>query len=425
MSNTLKFGNGEWYGKEGAILAYNDENNNYKPLLFDFDRASSATRVNKDGLIETVSSNQPRVDYKDDSKGALLLEPSRSNLLTYSEDFSDASWTKFQTSISVNETISPDGTLNADKLISSNVDTNHPISSVLINGSSNNYSASCYFKKGEYNYGFIRLITDSAANRYGVLINLTNGVVENEYTTGSPSNTSYKVDKLKNGWYRLSLTSLNTSGTVQLSISASNVSNPYVAGNIPYFLGDGTSGIYIWGAQVEEGSYATSYIPTQGSASTRAQDGCSQTPPSGIIGQTEGTLFADIYLNLASSNIGFYTLQVYDSSFSPTYGKAVYLELYQGKVYGYVRNSTVQCEILSGIYADGQRLKMALAYKSNDFALYVNGVQIGIDTSGSLPSVLNAVSLHYSAGSQQASPLSQAQIYNTRLSNKELQALTS
>ena len=425
MSNTLKFGNGEWYGKEGAILAYNDENNNYKPLLFNFDRASSATRVNKDGLIETVSSNQPRVDYKDNSKGALLLEPSRSNLLTYSEDFSDASWTKFQTSISVNETISPDGTLNADKLISSNVDTNHPISFVLINGSSNNYSASCYFKKGEYNYGFIRLITDSAANRYGVLINLTNGVVENEYTTGSPSNTSYKVDKLKNGWYRLSLTSLNTSGTVQLSISASNVSNPYVAGNIPYFLGDGTSGIYIWGAQLEEGSYATSYIPTQGSASTRAQDSCGQTPPSGIIGQTEGTLFADIYLNLASSNIGFYTLQVYDSSFSPTYGKAVYLELYQGKVYGYVRNSTVQCEILSGIYADGQRLKMALAYKSNDFALYVNGVQIGIDTSGSLPSVLNAVSLHYSAGSQQASPLSQAQIYNTRLSNKELQALTS
>ena len=86
MSNTLKFGNGEWYGKEGIILAYNDENNNYKPLLFDFDRASSATRVNKDGLIETVGTEQPRVDYKDDSKGALLLEPSRTNLTAYSEN---------------------------------------------------------------------------------------------------------------------------------------------------------------------------------------------------------------------------------------------------------------------------------------------------------------------------------------------------
>ena len=51
MANTLKFGNGEWYGKKDTILAYNDENSNYKPLPFDFSRASSATRVNKDGLI--------------------------------------------------------------------------------------------------------------------------------------------------------------------------------------------------------------------------------------------------------------------------------------------------------------------------------------------------------------------------------------
>ena len=79
--NTLKFGNGEWYGKKDTILAYNDENSNFKPLPFSFDRASSATRVNKDGLIETVGSGEPRIDYKDDSKGALLLEPSRSNLI--------------------------------------------------------------------------------------------------------------------------------------------------------------------------------------------------------------------------------------------------------------------------------------------------------------------------------------------------------
>ena len=73
MSNTLKFGNGEWYGKKDTILAYNDENNNYKPLPFTFDRASSATRVNKDGLIETVGADQPRVDFLNDSKGALFL----------------------------------------------------------------------------------------------------------------------------------------------------------------------------------------------------------------------------------------------------------------------------------------------------------------------------------------------------------------
>ena len=79
--NTLKFGNGEWYGKKDTILAYNDENSNFKPLAFSFRQRSYATRVNKDGLIETVGSGEPRIDYKDDSKGALLLEPSRSNLI--------------------------------------------------------------------------------------------------------------------------------------------------------------------------------------------------------------------------------------------------------------------------------------------------------------------------------------------------------
>ena len=73
MANTLKFGNGEWYGKKDTILAYNDENNNYKPLLFDFSRASSATRVNKDGLIETVGGGQARIDFKDDSKGSFVV----------------------------------------------------------------------------------------------------------------------------------------------------------------------------------------------------------------------------------------------------------------------------------------------------------------------------------------------------------------
>ena len=114
MANTLKFGNGEWYGKKDTILAYNDENSNYKPLPFNFSRASKATVVNKDGLIETVGSGEPRIDYKDDSKGALLLEPQRTNLFTYSEDFSNGSWQKVASStITTNTVISPDSTLNA------------------------------------------------------------------------------------------------------------------------------------------------------------------------------------------------------------------------------------------------------------------------------------------------------------------------
>ena len=79
MAATLKLGDRKWATKEGSLLAYNDENNNYKPLPFDFTRASSATRVNKQGLIETVASGVPRIDFTD-ANGALLLEPQRTNL---------------------------------------------------------------------------------------------------------------------------------------------------------------------------------------------------------------------------------------------------------------------------------------------------------------------------------------------------------
>ena len=116
MSKTLQFGNGEWaVGKETA-LAYNDENSNFKPLPFTFDRGSSATVVNKQGLIETVGIDEPRIDFLNNTKGHLLLEPSRQNIITYSEDFSDSSWTKNNCTINSNIAISPDGTQNADKL---------------------------------------------------------------------------------------------------------------------------------------------------------------------------------------------------------------------------------------------------------------------------------------------------------------------
>ena len=85
MAQTLKFGNKVWAAKEDSVLAYNDINNNYKPLPFDFARASIGTRVNKDGLIETMGQDIARIDYTDSADGVLLLEPSSTNLLLISK----------------------------------------------------------------------------------------------------------------------------------------------------------------------------------------------------------------------------------------------------------------------------------------------------------------------------------------------------
>ena len=121
MAQKLKFGNGTWATKEGSTLAYNDENNNYKPLPFTTTRGSIATRVNKEGLIEVVGNDIPRIDYTDSADGALLLEPSRSNLITYSEDFSNGVWNiGGATTIILDNLLSPDGEQSSYKQVENN-----------------------------------------------------------------------------------------------------------------------------------------------------------------------------------------------------------------------------------------------------------------------------------------------------------------
>ena len=116
MANTFKFGNGEWaVGKETA-LAYNDENSNFKPLPFTFDRASTATVVNKQGLIETVGIDEPRIDFLNNTKGHLLLEPERRNIVTDSEALTYFSSQKDSTTLSVSIT-NPKGESGAIKYI--------------------------------------------------------------------------------------------------------------------------------------------------------------------------------------------------------------------------------------------------------------------------------------------------------------------
>jgi hypothetical protein len=357
--------------------------------------------------------NVPRLTYQNGGGGcpSLLLEKQSTNLVTYSEQFDNGAWSKSGVTVTANDTTSPDGTQNADKVVENTANSSHGCyqGATVTNGIP--YTWSGFIKAGERTK--VRLYAESSSAPY-VSFNLSDGTITN--TSGSITGS---IENFGNGWYRCIATTTTTGTTAYFNINALDAS-----GNISY-TGDGTSGFYIWGAQIEASSYPTSYIPTTSASATRVADECSKTGISSLIGQTEGTLFADIELNLAGSNVGFYALQVYDSASSPTYTKAAYIELYQGKVYGYVRNTTVQCEIISSTYADNTRLKIAIAYKANDFALYVNGVQIGTDTSGSLPSVLNSLALHYSASSQQGSPLHQAIIFPTRLTNAELASLTT
>jgi hypothetical protein len=362
-------------------------------------------------------ANVPRLDYLGSSCPRLILEGQRTNSQTFSEQHNNAVWTKFNLTVSQNAGTSPDGYTNADLVYPDtgvvNVQNyNSQTRGGLTSGAS--YTQSVFLKASGFTWAIVDNVSGSAGANF-TSFNVANGTIG---TTGAGATA--KIENYGNGWYRCSLTA-TTAATGSPNIFMWTAR----ANDTIEYTGNGTNGTFLYGCQLEAGAYATSYIPTLGSASTRGSDAASKTSATALIGQTEGTLFAEIDLNLAGSNVGYYALQVYDSAASPTFSKGAYIELYQGKVYGYVRNTTVQCEIISSTYADNTRLKIAIAYKANDFALYVNGVQIGTDTSGSLPSVLNSLSLHYSAGTQQASPLSQALLFKTRLSNADLAALTA
>ena len=395
MANTLNLGtDGNWATKEDSLLAYNSENGNYKPLPFDFTRASSATVVNKAGLIETVGSGEPRIDFKDDAKGALKLEPQRTNLLIQSNQF-DTTWINSNTT-GTSGYLGLDGTNSAwllTKTASSNANIRQNITF------SGTHTFSVYLKKGTLTSVALRSTGGLDAR---VQINLIDGT-----TSGELNTTSVKAESVGNDWWRCSLTFEAASNTA-VRIYPDSITGT-TAGNI-----------YIYGAQLEAGSYATSYIPTSGSAVTRVADACSQTPPDGVIGQTEGTVYAEV--NVASiESVGVFSGWKVDG----TSGNQLAFIMYpNGRIQALIFDggsivvniNDFNYGLTSGVH------KIAFAYKQNDSILYVDGSVVGSNTSATIP-IVNDFYINYSNGG--SLNYNETKLYNTRLTDSELQQLTT
>ena len=368
MSETLKFGNGVWAVKEGSTLAYNDENGNYKPLPFTFDRAGSATRVNKQGLIEVVPNNEPRIDFLNDSKGALLLEPTRSNLYTYSNDVSF--WTKDNVVTTSDYAISPDGTQNAFKAAFSSSTGSLYINAIGTTGTNNTLSVWAKSNNGSSNkFRFF-------GNGYVTL-----------------SNDYVATDE----WQRFEFTyncTFVTSGLTGASDSDA-------------------SDILFYGFQHEVGSYATSYIPTQGSIGTRVADFAEQDLPNdNILIDNNSTIYFEVDTTGLINNIpntgGFLFKNSGGTSqlnFSYGYGN-IYSNYYTGSTGAIIISAVV------GTY------KFAFPLTSGSY-LYVNGVQQSATSRDW--SVISISEIEMSFGHY----IKDFRIYNEILSNTELQALTT
>ena len=328
-------------------------------------------------------ANVPRLDYLGSSCPRLLLEPQRTNLAFYSEQFNDAYWTKTAgTTITANTTISPDGYTNADTIAfaGSGDSINLFLTTGLSVVSGTTYTMSLFTKSTTQVVFFGGATGGSGTNVY-------NGSVD-----------------YGNGWYRQSVTrTWSASGTVSVQLV---ITLGAVGSTIAY------------GFQAEVGAYATSYIPTLGASVTRGADACSKTGISSLIGQTEGVIFFDVTLDSRASSTWF--------TVAPNLASGnVYIGIQIGStnLQAEVFDAASPQAVISFTNSSTGRFKAALAYKANDFVFYVNGTLVGTDTSGTVPAC-SALGL-YNYAQTASVKYNQALLFPTRLTNAQLAELTT
>ena len=354
--------------------------------------------------------NVPRLTYQNGGGGcpSLLLEKQSTNLMTYSEQFDNADWTKRNATISANNTTSPDGTQNADKLVEDTATGQHDFYQYFACINGNSYSMSFYAKASERTF-CVASFSSSGLPVGDVFFNLQTGVV-----VSTPSGITATMTSVGNGWYRcvISATATSTEAAYFVYGNASN-------GSTKNYAGTSGSGTFIWGAQVEASSYPTSYIPTTSSSATRVIDDCRKTGISSLIGQSEGTLFIDLDLTAWDSN-SFY-FGIYGG------GNEIYFRCNSTGEIAFVHYFGSTQALLSKSGLSLGRHKLAACYKNNDWAFYVDGILAGTDTSGSFSGTISQMVFGYTSISVYPpfQSVNQAVLFPTRLTNAELASLTT
>jgi hypothetical protein len=389
-----------------------------------FTRASGGSYVGADGLIKYAGVNEARFDHDPvtgESLG-LLIEESRTNLLTRSEAFDDSSWAKSAASISSNlsNIVSPDGTLTSEKIIENTQNVQHLVWKSR-SGTNETVTFSVFVKAAERTQCLLQLSNFQNA-ACSATYDLQSGKIIATFTpAGDYINVSSSIIPYPNGWYRCILTatkqSVNTTNNPTISTVRRN--------NIGIYQGDGTSGIYVWGAQLEVGAFPTSYIPTQASTRTRAADNASITGKnfSEWYRQDEGTLFADSQrpiLPTASefSQVFFMSDGTNNNTINLAYITSTLSQLRIRRLDFNEANMTPPTAALRRITAG--------AYAVNNAAVSEAGAAALVDTSVVLPSNLTQLNIgtaHNGTGPLNGT-ISRLTYFPKRLPNEQLRALT-
>ena len=377
---------------------------------------SGATTAKAGVLIDL-----PRINYDANGEnGALLLEPSRQQLIQYSEMVT-ISVTNVGYTATENDTTSPEGVVNAGKLLET-TGTTHLLQKTFSVGSTTDSYAVSFFVKGiGRTLGTISYELNGAPyNSVSATFNLSNVTITDAVATGTGAVAGKSdIEPMGNDWYRVTLSGvLGITGThfVRLFGRDDSGNNSYV--------GDPTKGFNVYGFQAELGSYATSYIPNMGESGgvTRAADSCSVTGVSDVIGQTEGTIYLDIQTpDAIQSNTTF-------SIGGGTSSEYAQLEIRTDLSinWRYRVGGTDYINANVGSYSAGDRLKLAFGYKNGDSILYLNGSSIATDTGSITSNSWDEVKYSNFANTGKL----EASVYETtlfieRLTNSELATLTT
>ena len=366
---------GNWAIKEDNLLAYKKDGNRFFNKEFDFSRGSLATFVGENGLIQESATNTPRIDFKNNATGHLLLEPQSTNLIPYSEDFSQ--WTLGSNSILTFESniIAPDGSLGVYRL--QNPQTG---STFLTIGFRNcrNYSL------------FVKAVTEGINNQF------------NLDASGQPTDTKTATTQ----WQRFNRDFVSQAN---YNLSINNGIDNYA------------SDIYIWGAQAEALAYPTSYIPTSGSTVTRSAEVCNNSGSEQDFNDSEGVLYANIAA--LTNDLTFRILSVSDGSNDNvikfgyrTTSNAIYYE---------VRSEDVSQAFQIYTTTDVKQFhKVAVLYQQNNFKLFINGFNVLSDTGGVTPIGLNNLSFDI-GGNDFYGKTKELEVFKRALTDLELESLTS
>lgn len=378
--------------------------------LLTITRASGGGYYNASGVyVFDATNNALRYDYDPVTHAPLgvLIEEQRTNLLAYSEQF-DTVWSNSNFTVTANAAVAPDGTTTADKLQATSTAACLMYRTIAVAGTSATFSV--YVKKGsgdtDINTFGVRNST-TATNLLFVTVNYATGAI----SYFAPFSSGAVMTDVGNGWWRLALSVSGITSGDSITVYSGASGAPETAGKYSY----------MWGAQLEAGAFATSYIPTIASQVTRAEDNITLATSAFSFNATEGTVAAEADAPTTSAaNLGVFALGTSASAIMRYFRQTDAQPVFQ------VVDTTTQATLgLGATWSSSASVKSAMAYQVDNFAASKGGAAVVTDSLGTVPSVSSLVFGSAAGIGALNGHLKRVTYWNTRRSNSELQALAA